>query len=137
MSPAGLIKLCQSFWHSCLELFVFPLLDFHDGFIYLIWIVQNNLQSKNKNKWSPLWPICLCHVGSFADCLLSLFLYVVVTKVATQFNDNDKIFEVYRQETKKSEQWTLLMTPIFSEMTWTALSGFQLKHVFFKKPRYS
>ena len=42
-----------------------------------------------------------------------MFLYVVATKVITHFNDNDIGLKVYRQETKKSKLWTLLMTNIF------------------------
>ena len=32
-----------------------------------------------------------------------MILYVIATKVATHFNDNDKGFKVYKQETKKSK----------------------------------
>ena len=37
------------------------------------------------------------------DCPLSMFLYVVATKVITHFNDKDKGLKVYRQDTKKSK----------------------------------
>ena len=71
-----------------------------------------NLKTK---KLCPLWPLYLRHVRSFADCPLSMFLYVVATKVVTDFNDNDKRLKVYRQETKKSIQWTLPMKTTFSK----------------------
>ena len=63
--------------------------------------MQKNIQSKNKNKWSPLWPLYSRHVGSFADCSLSMFQYVVATKVVIHFNDNDKKLKVNRQETNR------------------------------------
>ena len=37
------------------------------------------------------------------DCPLSMFLYVVATKVITHFNDKYKGLKVYRQDTKKSK----------------------------------
>ena len=48
---------------------------------------------------TPL-PLSCC---SFADCLLSMLLYVLATKAATHFSDNDKGYKAYRQETKKSK----------------------------------
>ena len=39
---------------------------FSMSFIFLIWIVQSNIQSKNENKWSPSKPLCPFHVGNFA-----------------------------------------------------------------------
>ena len=59
---------------------------------------QNNIQSKNKKKWSPLWLLYPCNVGSFAVCLLSMFLHVVTTKVATHFSDNEKWLKVYKDQ---------------------------------------
>ena len=59
---------------------MFPFLNFHDNFICLIWITLDNIQSRNKNKWSPFWPLCPYHVGNFARLLFPLFcLYVVST----------------------------------------------------------
>ena len=53
-----------------------------------------NLKIKIKINGLLSDPIYPCHVGSFADFLLSMFLYVVATEVANHFNDNDKGLKV-------------------------------------------
>ena len=62
----------------------------------MIWIVQNNIQSKIKINDLLFGPIYSRHVGSFADCSLFMFLYVVAAKVVIYFSDNEKGLKVYR-----------------------------------------
>ena len=92
---------------------MFLFLDFYDNFSSLIWIVQNNIQSKDKNNWYLLWPLCLHHVGSFAGLPT---LHVAATRIVTHFSDNDKGLKVYRQDTKKSRYCNLLMKQTFFEV---------------------
>ena len=68
-------------------------------------------------------PFTLIILVILQDFPLSMFLHVVTTKVMTYFNDNDKGLKVYRQETKKSKQHTLLVTIIF----WVDINCF-VKH---------
>ena len=48
------------------------ILNFHDNFICLMWIVLNNIQSRNKNKWSPFWPLYPYHVAGLSSLHVSL-----------------------------------------------------------------
>ena len=97
--------------------FLVPFLNFHDNFICLIWIALNNIQSRNKNKWSLFWPMWVI----LQNFPLSTFLSVCCFNL---FNDNDKGLKVYWQETKKNSEfcwWRL-----FSEVTPIAFLQLQM-----------
>ena len=94
---------------------------------------------------SSLTPYPRC-VGIFAG-LPTLHVSACFCNQDTHFNDNDKGLKIYRQETKKSKQWTLLITQTFFEVTSLLCQtqahsdiiweGFQFKKKLFKKPRRS
>ena len=76
-----------------------------------------------------------------------MFLYLVATKVATHFNDNDKGFKVYRQETKNIKivnfagDTNFFSSDINSFVRLKPIlilyeKGFQPKNKLFKKPRH-
>ena len=48
-------------------------------------------------------PLYLIMLVISQDFSLSMFMYVVATRVISHFNDNDKELKVYRQKTKKSK----------------------------------
>ena len=58
-------------------------------------------------------PFTLVMLVILQDCLLSMFVNVVATKVITHFNDNGKGLKAYKQETKKSKWWTVLTRNVF------------------------
>ena len=46
--------------------FLFPFYSFYINVNCLIWIVEDSIQSRNKNKWASLWSLDHRHVRSFA-----------------------------------------------------------------------
>ena len=61
------------------------------------------IQSKNQKNGLLSDPFTFMMQVDLQDCLLSMFLFVVATKVVTHFNDNKKGLKVYRKESEKSK----------------------------------
>ena len=103
--------------------FLFSFLNFHDNFISLIWIVLNYIHSRNKNIWSPFWPLYPYHVGNYAGlptldvslCMLFQRRSSPISMMTRDYRCTDK---GPRNQNSKICWWRL-----FSEVTWTALLG--------------
>ena len=80
--------------------FLFPFLDLYHNSVCLVWIVQNNIPSKNLKNSLLYDSFILIMQVVLQYCLLSMFLYVVATKVVTHFSNDGKGLKVYRQETQ-------------------------------------